>query len=63
MLTLEEDEPIIRNALMKRLDAEPNVRVLDIQCKAHKQHIAVGVEWMVADMVHGTSVFHLPPQF
>lgn len=63
MLTLEEDEPIIRNSIIKRLDAEPGVRVLDIQIKPHKYHIAVGVEWMVNDLVHGTSVFHLPPQF
>ncbi len=63
MLTLEEDEPIIRNALTKRLDSEPGVRVLEVTAKAHPQHIAVGVEWMVADIVHGTSLFHLPPQF
>lgn len=63
MLTLADDEPTLRNAIMKRLDQEPGVRVLDIQTKAHPNHIAVGVEWMVNDLVHGTSVFHLPPSF
>lgn len=63
MLTFAEDEPIIRNAITKRLDAEPGVRVLDIKIKDHPTHIAVGVEWMVHDLVHGTSVFHLPPSF
>jgi hypothetical protein len=48
---------------MKRLDAEPGVRVLEIKAKRHPKHIAVGVEWMVRDLVHGTSVFDLPPQF
>lgn len=63
MLNYADDEPIIRNAIKKRLDAEPHVRVLDIQIKEHPQHIAVGIEWMVADVVHGTSIFHLPPCF
>ena len=64
MLTYAEDEPIIRRAIQKRLDAEPGVRVLDITIKDHPQsHIAVGVEWMVNDLVHGTSLFHLPPSF
>lgn len=63
MLTLEEDEPIIRNSITKRLDMEPGVRVLDIQIKSHPNHIAVGVEWLVHELVHGTSIFHLPPSF
>lgn len=58
-----DDEPIIRRALMRRLDSEPGVRVLQVLVKEHPQHIAVGVEWMVRDMVHGTSTFHLPKQF
>ncbi len=63
MLTYAEDEPIIRNAIMKRLDKEAGVRVLNIAVKEHPQHIAVGVEWMVHDKVHGCSTFHLPPSF
>lgn len=63
MLTYAEDEPIIRNAIMKRLDKEPGVRVVDIKVKEHPKHIAVGVEWMMHDLVHGTSIFHLPPSF
>lgn len=58
-----EDEPIIRRALMRRLDSVPGVRVLQVLAKEHKTHIAIGVEWMVRDLVHGTSTFHLPKSF
>lgn len=63
MLDYETGEPIIRRALMRRLDKESGVRVVNLTIKDHPSHIAVGIEWMVGDLVHGTSLFHLPPQF
>lgn len=62
MLTYS-DEPIIRRALMRRLDSVPGVRVLAVNTVEHKTYLAVGVEWMVRDVVHGTSLFHLPLSF
>lgn len=48
---------------MRRLDSIPGVRVLEVKTVEHKTHLAVGVEWMVSDVVHGTSLFHLPLSF
>lgn len=63
MLNYADDETIIRNAISKRLNAEPGVNVLEIVIKEHPQHIAVGVLWDVHDVVIGESIFHLPPSF
>lgn len=62
MLTYS-DEPIIRRALLKRLELFPGGKILDIKVVAHKDWIAVGVEWMLHDKIHGTSTFHLPSHF
>ena len=62
MLTAD-DEPIIRRALMRRLDSEPGVRVLEILIKDHPDHIAVGCLLHVDDKIIVKSVFDLEPVF
>lgn len=62
MLTYS-DEPIIRRAISRRLDSVPGLRTLEVLVKDHKQHITVGVNWQMNDLVIGNSVFDLPPQF
>ncbi len=57
------DEPVIRRALTRRLDAETGVRVLEVKVKDHRAHITVGVLLHVDDKVIVRSVFDLPPQF
>jgi len=61
------DEPIIRRALERRLDASrggaSGVRVLEITIKEHKRHIAVGVLLHVDDKIIVRSIFDLPPSF
>jgi hypothetical protein len=39
------------------------VKILAFHFGAQKDHIKVGIEWMVDDLVHGTSRFDLPPEF
>lgn len=62
MLTVSDD-PIIKRALTRRLELFPGLAILELTIKDHKEWIAVGVEWMLHDKIHGTSAFHLPPQF
>lgn len=62
MLTII-DEPIIKRALMRRLDNERGVSVLEIKVVGHKHHIAVGLLLHVDDKVLVKSVFDLPPIF
>jgi hypothetical protein len=72
------DEPVIRRALMRRLDAEPGVRVLEIKAHEHKRNIdaggiirrapiepfiTVGVLLHVDDKVILNATFDMPPQF
>jgi hypothetical protein len=63
MLEANTDDNILKRALMRRLDNERGVNVLEIMIKAHKRHIAVGVLWQVDDKVLGKSVFDLPLKY
>jgi hypothetical protein len=49
MLT-DEDTPTIRNAIMKRLDLEPGVKVCDIKFAKGLNHITVGVLAIIDDI-------------
>lgn len=72
------DEPVIRRALMRRLDAEPGVRVLEVKVHEHKRnidavgilrrkpiepYITVGLLLHVDDKVLLEAIFDLPAQF
>lgn len=72
------DEPVVRRALMRRLDAEPGVRVLEVKLHEHKRNIdgrgmirqkpiepfiTVGVLLHVDDKTILNALFDLPPQF
>jgi hypothetical protein len=56
------DEPIIRRALMRRLDAEPGVRVLEIHIFDHQRYVAVGLLLHVDDKIIVKSLFDLEPK-
>lgn len=62
MLTYE-DEPTIRNAILKRLDAERGVCVCDIFTEPDLDCIRVGVLATVDNAVVARSRFDLPEQF
>ncbi len=63
MPSYPDDEPRIRYGIRKRLEAEKGVKLMDIKIVDKTDHIAVGVEWMIDDLIHGTSLFDLPPVF
>jgi hypothetical protein len=65
MLT-DEDTPTIRNAIYRRLDNEPGVKICEIKFAKGLHHIAVGVLASIDDMDDGPitrSVFDLPIPF
>ncbi len=62
MLTYE-NEPIIRRAILNKLDKEPGVEICDIEIEKLKDCISVGI---LAVISHGPifrSIFHLPLVF
>ncbi len=62
MLTYE-DEPTIRNAMIKRLDKERGVRIIDFICKDHPDCIKVGLLCAIDGRVIVKSRFDLPTEF
>lgn len=63
MLDYGTGEPLIRRSITRRLGTEPGVKLLDIQIKPFRTHIAVGVLWQAYDKAMGQSIFDLPAQF
>lgn len=57
------DYPTIKHAIMKRLDKEPGVDVLEIRILKRKDCIAVGVHTWVDKRLDPKSFFDLPPEF
>ena len=66
MLTYD-DEPLIRNAILKRLDAESGVKIYDIQVHPRRKFMVVKVGAIVSPTVgNGCNVqsrFDLPASF
>jgi len=68
MLTYE-DQPTIKNAIMKRLGKEPGVQIADIVVKDMKDHIQVGVWLILVDIADEYTIpdvrswFDLPASF
>lgn len=63
-----DDNPTIRWAIIKRLDKEPNIRVLDVLMKQHDEGngqkvIHIGVQVFVGESITAISRFDLPEQF
>lgn len=62
-----DDEPTIRWAIIKRLDKEPGIRVLEVRCKRHMEGtlevIKVGVQVFIGDQITAISRFDLPGSF
>lgn len=63
MLEAGTDNNIIKRALLRRLDHESGVRVIEINIKTHKRHIAVGMLLQVDDKVLVKSIFDLPLRY
>ena len=57
------DEPTIRNAIMKRIDKEPGVKIIDLRVMPANGAIGVAVEMTYQDALEIRSAFMLPPQF
>lgn len=66
MLT-RDDKPTIRNAILKRIDAEPGCAIADIKIEDGADCIKVGVWTLLLDvgkdLVDVRSFFDLPPEF
>ena len=66
MISFAEGEPTIRNAIIKRLDAETGVKTCEVrvdrvrEAKAAGHFISVGVLVMLDGLLVGRSLFHLP---
>jgi hypothetical protein len=58
-----DDAPIIRHAVLKKLDAERGVKVCDVLAHEHPGAIAVGVLAVVDDTLVVRSRFDLPPEW
>lgn len=69
MLTYETGQPIIRKAVLDRLDAEKGAHVADIRIEDKADHIAVGVLVIIDDRIATEGLldvrgfFDLPPEF
>ena len=57
------DYPTIKHAIMKRLDKERGVDVLEIRILKRKDCIAVGIHTWVDKMIDPLSLFELPLEF
>ena len=57
------DRPTIRNAIIKRLGDEREVRIVSIPIKKGTDCVRVGVLLLVGDAVLVRSVFELPEEF
>lgn len=66
-MNFEESEPTIRWAIIKRLDKELGVRVIEVLIDkiedAPPTYISVGVHVFVDDSLQARSRFHLPETF
>ena len=58
-----DDEPRIKHGIRKRLEGEKGVKLMQTQVVDKGDHIAVGIMWIVDDLVVGTSIFDLKPVF
>lgn len=62
MLTFD-DQPTIRNAILKRLDKERGVKICDMPMHAAEDCIAVGILALLDDKLVVRSRFDLRPQW
>ena len=62
MLTIE-DKSTITNAILKRLDKEPGIKIAEVKVKPLADCIAVGIWMLVDDRLDVQSVFELPNEF
>jgi len=67
MLSGEDDQPTVRNALVKRLSLEPGIRIAEIkmkwQAKADPKVLNVGIMVLIDKALLATSRFDLPEEF
>ncbi len=63
MLCAKYDLPIVRQAILNKLDKERGVKVCDMPMRDHKDYIAIGVMSLIDGTLLVRSVFHLPPWF